>query len=133
MNFFDSLVDILWWTFGILVMVAYFFVLFRIIMDIFRDRGMGGFAKALWLIALLFIPLVTALIYVIARGKGMAQRDVEAMEEYRAAQVEYTKDLMKDAAKPATAADQIAQAKALLDSGAISQEEFEKLKAKAIV
>ena len=133
MNFFDSLVDILWWTFGILVMVAYFFVLFRIIMDIFRDRSMGGFAKALWLIALLFIPLVTALIYVIARGKGMAQRDVEAMEEYRAAQVEYTKDLMKDAAKPATAADQIAQAKALLDSGAISQEEFEKLKAKAIV
>ena len=133
MNFFDSLVDILWWTFGILVMVAYFFVLFRIIMDIFRDKSLGGWAKALWLIALIFLPVVTALVYVIARGKGMAHRDVEAMEEYRAAQVEYTKDLMKDAAKPVTAADQIAQAKALLDSGSITPEEFEKLKAKALV
>jgi ABC-type multidrug transport system fused ATPase/permease subunit len=132
-NFFDSFVDILWWTFGILVMVAYFFVLFRIIMDIFRDRELGGFAKAIWLIALIFLPLITALIYVIARGKGMAQRDIEAMEEYRAAQVEYTQGLMKDAAKPATPADQIAQAKALLESGAISEEEFDKLKAKALV
>ena len=81
----------------------------------------------------IFLPLITALIYVIARGKGMAQRDVEAMEEYRTAQVEYTKDLMKDASKPTTPADQIAQAKALLDSGAISEEEFDKLKAKALV
>ncbi len=63
----------------------------------------------------------------------MAHRDVEAMEEYRAAQVEYTKDLMKDAGKPVTAADQIAQAKELLDSGSITPEEFEKLKAKALV
>lgn len=133
MDFFDSLVDILWWTFGILVLVAYFFVLFRIIMDLFRDRTLSGWAKALWVIALLFLPIITALIYVIARGKGMAQRDIEAMEEYRQAQVEYTKDLIKDAGKPTTPADQIAQAKALLDSGAISEEEFDKLKAKALV
>ena len=132
-NFFDSFIDILWWTFGILVMVAYFFVLFRIIMDIFRDRSLGGWAKALWLVALLFIPLITALIYVIARGKGMAQRDVEAMDAYREAQVEYTKDLMKDASKPATPAEQIAHAKELLDSGAINADEFEKLKAKSLV
>ncbi len=133
MDFFDSLIDILWWTFGILVMVAYFFVLFRIIMDIFRDKSLGGWAKAIWLIALIFLPVITALIYVIARGKGMAHRDVEAMEEYRAAQVEYTKDLMKDASKPATPAEQIAHAKELLDSGAITEEEFDKLKAKALV
>ena len=132
-DFLESFVDILLWTLWIFLFVAYLFVLFRIIMDIFRDKSLGGFAKALWLIALLFLPLITALIYLIARGKGMANRDVEAMEEYRAAQVEYTKDLMKDASKPASPAEQIAHAKERLDSGAITEEEFDKLKAKALV
>ena len=132
-DFLEGFLNILLWTLWIFLFVAYLFVLFRIITDIFRDKELGGFAKAIWLIALLFLPLITALVYLIARGKGMAQRDVEAMEEYRAAQVEYTKDLMKDASKPASAADQIAQAKALLESGAINEEEFEKLKAKALV
>jgi hypothetical protein len=132
-DFLESFVDILLWTLWIFLFVAYLFVLFRIIMDIFRDKSLGGFAKALWLVALLFLPLITALIYLIARGKGMASRDVEAMEEYRSAQVEYTKDLMKDASKPASPAEQIAHAKELLDSGAITEEEFDKLKAKALV
>ena len=132
-DFLESFLDILLWTLWIFLFVAYLFVLFRIIMDIFRDKTLGGWAKAIWLIALLFLPLITALVYLIARGKSMAQRDVEAAEEYRQAQVDYTKDLMKDAGKPVTPADQIAQAKALLDSGAISEEEFDKLKAKALV
>lgn len=132
-DFLEGFLNILLWTLWIFLFIAYLFVLFRIITDIFRDRQLGGFAKAIWLIALLFLPLLTALIYLIARGKGMAQRDIEAMEEYRSAQVEYTKDLMKDAAKPASPADQIAQAKALLDSGAITEDEFDKLKAKALV
>ena len=132
-DFLESFVDILLWTLWIFLFVAYLFVLFRIIMDIFRDKTMGGFAKAIWLVALLFLPLITALVYLIARGKSMAQRDVEAAEEYREAQIEYTKGLMKDASKPATPAEQIAHAKELLDSGAISEEEFDKLKAKALV
>ena len=132
-DFLESFLDILLWTLWIFLFVAYLFVLFRIIMDIFRDKTLGGWAKAIWLIALLFLPLITALVYLIARGKSMAQRDVESAEEYRQAQVDYTKDLMKDAGKPVTPADQIAQAKALLDSGAISEEEFDKLKAKALV
>jgi hypothetical protein len=132
-DFLEGFLNILLWTLWIFLFVAYLFVLFRIIMDIFRDKELGGWAKAFWLIALLFLPLITALVYLIARGKGMAQRDVEAMESYREAQVEYTKDLMKDASKPATPAEQIAHAKELLDSGAITVEEFEKLKAKALV
>lgn len=132
-DFLEGFVNILLWTLWIFLFVAYLFVLFRIIMDIFRDKELGGVAKAIWLVALLFLPLITALIYLIARGKGMASRDLEAADEFRDAQIEYTKGLMKDAGKPATAADQIAQAKALLDSGAISEEEFDKLKAKAIV
>lgn len=132
-DFFDSLVDILWWTFGLLVLIAYFFVIFRIITDLFRDKDLSGWAKAAWVVGMVFLPLLVPLIYVIARGKGMARRDIEAMEEYRQAQVEYTKDLMRDAAKPATPADQIKHAKELLDAGAITEEEFDKLKAKALV
>ncbi len=132
-SFLESFVDILLWTLWIFLFVAYLFVLFRIITDVFRDKNMNGGVKAIWLIALLFLPLITSLIYLIARGKGMAQRDMEAAEEYREAQVEYTKSLMKDASKPATATEQIAHAKELLDSGAITAEEFDKLKAKALV
>jgi hypothetical protein len=132
-DFLENFLDILLWTLWIFLFIAYLFVLFRIVMDIFRDKQLGGFAKAIWLVALLFLPLITALIYLIARGKGMAHRDVEAAEEYRQAQVDYTKGLMKDAGKPATPAEQIAHAKDLLDSGAITPEEFEKLKAKALV
>jgi hypothetical protein len=132
-DFLNNFLDILLWTLWIFLFIAYLFVLFRIVMDIFRDKQLGGFAKAIWLVALLFLPLITALIYLIARGKGMAHRDVEAAEEYRQAQVDYTKGLMKDAGKPATPAEQIAHAKELLDSGAITPEEFEKLKAKALV
>lgn len=132
-DFLNNFVDILLWTLWIFLFIAYLFVLFRIVMDIFRDKNLGGFAKAIWLIALLFLPLITALIYLIARGKGMAHRDIEAAEEYRQAQIDYTKGLMKDAAKPATPAEQISHAKQLLDSGAITPEEFEKLKAKALV
>jgi type VI protein secretion system component VasK len=132
-DFLDGFLNILLWTLWIFLFVAYLFVLFRIVMDIFRDKDMSGWIKAIWLVALLFLPLITALAYLIFRGKGMAKRDVEAADEYREAQVEYTKNLMKDAGKPATPADQIAQAKELLDAGAITPEEFEKLKAKALV
>jgi hypothetical protein len=133
MDFFENFVDILLWTLWIFLFIAYLFALFRIIADIFRDKSMNGFVKAIWLVALLFLPLLTALVYLIARGKSMAQRDIEAAEEYREAQIEYTKGLMQDASKPATPAEQIAHAKQLLDAGAISEEEFEKLKAKALV
>ena len=75
-EFFDSILDILLWAFAIFIFFAYLFVLFRIIMDIFRDKTMNGWVKALWLIALLFLPIITALVYVIARGNSMAQRDV---------------------------------------------------------
>lgn len=132
-DFLEGFLNILLWTLWIFLFVAYLFILFRIVLDIFRDKDMSGWFKAIWLVALLFLPLLTALVYLIARGKGMAHRDVEAAEEYRDAQVEYTKSLMKDAGKPVTAADQIAQAKELLDAGSITPEEFEKLKAKALV
>jgi predicted Zn-dependent peptidase len=84
--------------------------------------------KALWIVGLIFIPFLTALVYLIAKGKGMAERQARTAEQMREQQAAYIKEL----AGGATPADQIAQAKTMLDSGAITTEEYERLKAKAL-
>ena len=132
MDFLSDFANILLWTLWVFLFVAYLIVIFRIIMDVFRDRSMGGGMKAVWLIALLFLPIITALIYLIARGKGMAERDLQAAEEMRAAQVEYTKGLAQEAGVGTSPAAELKAAKDLLDSGAITQQEFDALKAKAL-
>jgi type VI protein secretion system component VasK len=132
-EFLREFANILLWTLWIFVFVAYLFVLFRIVMDIFRDREMGGGMKAVWLIALLFFPVVTALIYLIARGRGMAERDVQQAEAVREAQKAYVRDLATEAGTPAGGPMQeLKNAKDLLDAGVITQEQFEAAKAKAL-
>ncbi|WP_236683081.1 SHOCT domain-containing protein [Demequina globuliformis] len=128
MDFFASILDILFLTLWIFVMVAFFVVIIRIIMDIFRDQELGGLGKTLWTIFVILLPVLGALIYLIARGRGMSRRDAQQAASVHAAQVEYTKNLMSEAGP----AGEIKAAKELLDSGAISQEEFEALKAKAL-
>ena len=98
--------------------------------DIFRSHDMGGFAKALWLIFILFIPLISMLVYVIVRGPGMAKRNQQMAEEAQKQQLEYAKQLVNQ--DGATTVDQIANAQKLLDSGAITQAEFDQIKAKAL-
>ena len=68
----NSLADWLWWLLAVFFVVVYFMMLFRIIVDVFRNHDSSGWAKAGWLIFLLFLPLLAMLIYVIANGKGMA-------------------------------------------------------------
>ena len=118
---------VLWTLFSIFIFVAYLMVLFSIISDIFRDHKLAGGWKALWIVALLFVPLITALVYLIARGKGMAERQNEAV---RASQTAASDWVTQNAATGP--AGEIAAAKSLLDSGAISQEEFDALKKKAL-
>jgi hypothetical protein len=108
--------------------IMYLMILFQIIVDIFRDSAMNGWVKAIWLIALLFIPLLTALIYVIARGKGMTERSMAAAQQSRAEAEDYIRSV-SGSTDPAA---QIANAKALLDAGTISQAEFDQIKAKAL-
>lgn len=110
----------------ICVFIAYLIALFSIISDLFRDRDLGGFAKAVWFIFLIFAPFITALIYLIARGKGMGQRQAAQLAEVKEAQDSYIRQVAGGASA------EIAQAKQLFDSGAISQAEFEQLKAKAL-
>lgn len=111
----------------VFIFVAYLFALFAIVGDILRDRNLAGGWKAVWIFFLIFFPIVTALVYLIARGKGMGERQVAAAQQYKTAQDDYIKQVTGT-----SPAEQIAQAKALLDTGAISPSEFETLKAKAL-
>lgn len=124
MNYWDFFWLMVWGFFFIL----YLMVLFQIVVDIFRDEGMNGWAKAVWLVALFLVPAVTALVYVIIRGKSMTQRETAARAASRGA----AEDYIRSVAGRTDPATQISNAKALLDSGAITQAEYEQLKAKAI-
>lgn len=120
--------EILWTTVVIFFMIAYLMILFRVIFDIFRNHEMSGGMKAVWLIALLFLPVLTLFIYVIVHGRDMAGRDIA---QHEAAEAEFKQYVQKAAADSGPAAE-IAKAKELLDNGSITQEEFEALKRKAL-
>jgi len=124
----DSFWDFFWLLISGFFFVYFLMILFQIISDLFRDRDLSGWWKALWIIALVFIPFLSALIYLIVRGRGMAERNAAA---FRSAQAS-TESYIKDVAGTGNAAEQIATAKGLLDQGTITTAEFEHLKAKAL-
>jgi hypothetical protein len=123
----DSFWDVMWFVFVSFAFVAYLMVLFSIIGDIFRDHELNGWGKALWILFLIFVPFLTALVYLIARGKGMAERAAGAAQEAQNATDAYIRQ-----AAGSSPSEEIAKAKALLDSGAITAEDFAALKAKAL-
>ncbi len=109
------------------VFVAYLIIMFQIVVDLFRDAELGGGSKVLWIIGLIFLPMLTAIVYIVARGRGMAARQQASVQRARSDAETYIKGVVGKS----PAAD-IAEAKALLDAGTISQDEFTKLKAKAL-
>ncbi|HEX5968074.1 MAG TPA: SHOCT domain-containing protein [Intrasporangium sp.] len=127
MNDFWDFFWLLVWSF---FFVAYLMMLFHIFTDLFRDPELGGFAKVVWVVALFILPLLAALIYVIVRGQGMAQRAMQRNVEYMNEQQEYIRNVAGTSSN--TTVDQLSQAKSLLDNGAISPEEFAQIKAKAL-
>jgi hypothetical protein len=129
MENFWSIVWIVVWSF---LFIAYLMIFFRIITDLFSDHEVSGWVKAIWIIALIFVPFLTALIYLITRGKGMAERQMGRMREMQDQQAAYIRDVAGKSGGGKSAADSIADAKALLDNGTITQAEFDKLKAKAL-
>jgi hypothetical protein len=116
-----------WLVFLSFAFIAYLFAMFTIIIDLFRDHTVSGGMKAVWLILLIFFPLLTALAYLIVRGGGMAQRSQEQAAAMKDAQDTYIREVAGT-----SSTDQIAQAKQLLDSGAITEDEYAALKAKAL-
>lgn len=120
--------DFFWHFLLIFAWIAYLLVLFQILIDLFwRDHETRGWAKAVWVFFLILIPWLTALVYLIARGKGMTLRAHRAAAEAKAETDKYIKQ-----AAGHSPAQQIADAKALLDNGAINQAEFDALKSKAL-
>ncbi|MCU1479135.1 MAG: hypothetical protein JWQ64_3828 [Subtercola sp.] len=127
MDFWNNIwnvIGVFFWSFAF---IAYLFALFAIIGDLFRDHKLNGWFKAIWVLFLIFVPFLTALVYLIARGRGMAERSQKAANQAETA----TNDYIRSVAGT-TPTDEIHKAKALLDSGAISQAEYDALKAKAL-
>ena len=121
--------DVFWTMLVFFVWVAWFMLLFRIIGDIFRRRDLGGGGKVLWLIFVIVLPFLGVFVYLIANNAEMTQRDIERA---RAQQQEMDDYIRSTATSGGGAAAEIDKAKQLLDSGAISQAEFDAIKAKAL-
>ena len=120
--------NIFWTMLVFVAWVCWFMLLFRVIADVFRRHDIGGFHKVLWLIFVIFLPFLGVFIYLIAQNSGMAERSRRDFETRQQA----FDDHVKSVAGTGGAAAEIDKAKQLLDSNAITQEEFDAIKAKAL-
>jgi hypothetical protein len=120
--------DALWSLLVFFLWVAWFILLFHIVIDIFRRRDASGWKKAIWLVFILFVPFLGVFVYLIANSDDMARRNLEQAAASRADMDEYVRSVASEGG----AAAEIERAKKLLDSGAISQTEFDSIKAKAL-
>jgi hypothetical protein len=121
--------DFLWSLVIIFFMIMFFIILFQVVFDLFRDHELSGWAKAGWLIFMLVLPYLGLFVYLIVRGKGMAERAAREQVESKQAFDDYVRTAAGGGGGPAT---EIASAKRLLDDGTISQEEFDAIKRKAV-
>ncbi|MBF6355689.1 SHOCT domain-containing protein [Nocardia higoensis] len=119
--------EVLWLIVVSFAFIAYLMLLFHIIADLFRDSETSGWVKAVWIVFLIILPLITSLVYIIVRGKGMQERAMAQAQTWQSEQQAYIRETA--GTNPAA---QIADAKRLLADGAISEQEYEVLKAKAL-
>lgn len=117
-----------WTVLWIFLWVLWFMLLFRIIIDIFRDDGMGGWGKAGWLIFVVFLPFLGVLVYIIARGKGMGAREIKHVQEQRADMDAY----IRETAAPRSQADELSKLSQLRASGDITEAEYQRAKEKIL-
>ena len=122
------LLNIFWSMFVFFIWILWIWILIWIIIDIFRSHDLGGFAKAMWFLFIIFIPLIGVLVYLIARGGKMHEHAVQQAQqqdrEFRA--------YVQDAAGSQSSADQLAKLADLRDRGVITPQEFEREKAKLL-
>jgi hypothetical protein len=112
----------------IFFLVIWIWILITIIADLFRDHALSGWAKAAWVLFLVFLPFLTALIYLIARGSGMRDRTIKAQAEAK----QHFDSYVREQAHTSTA-DELDKLHGLKEKGAISSEEYDKAKAKLLV
>ena len=118
--------NILWTMIIFFAWVAWIWIVITVLIDIFRRRDIGGWAKAGWVVFVIVLPFLGVLIYLIAEHEGMQERTLEHAKAQRATMDRYVRDTAGGSAT------EIAKAKELLDSGAITQAEFDAIKAKAL-
>ena len=118
--------DIFWSMFIFFLFVIWIWILITVFSDIFRRKDIGGGSKALWIIFVIVLPYLGVLVYLIANHDGMADRNIQQMQKQQSAADDYIRSVAGGSAA------EIEKAKGLLDSGAISQAEFDTLKAKAL-
>ena len=127
--------DVFWTMILFFCWVAWIWMMILILSDVFR-RDMSGWGKAAWCVFLIFLPFLGALVYLIADGKGMTERRIQDAQASQANFDDYVRKVAADSGSTGGSAGgsagEIARAKELLDSGAINQEEFDRLKAKAL-
>ena len=121
--------DALWTIFIFFLWILWFFLLFKIVFDVFRRHDVGGGKKVVWLLFILFVPFIGVFAYIVANGDDMAKRDMERAQAQQAQFNDYVQTVAGSGGGPA---GEIDKAKQLLDSGAITQAEFDSLKAKAL-
>jgi Short C-terminal domain/Phospholipase_D-nuclease N-terminal len=120
--------DALLTTLSIFFVVIWLWILFVILTDLFRDHELSGWAKAIWCFFLIFLPFVTSFIYLIARGKGMRDRAAAQQAEAQKQVDQY----IRSAAGSGSSVDELAKLADLKERGAISDEDYQKMKAKLV-
>lgn len=135
------LLDVMWTMLVFFCWILWFWLLFMVYGDLFKRRDIGGLAKTGWVVFTLVLPYIGVLVYLIAQGHGMAERRVEEARQQRAEMDEYVRSVVAAGNGPSSngtssnghgSADELIQAKALLDSGAITADEYEALKRKVL-
>jgi hypothetical protein len=125
-----SFADIFWSVLWFFFLFLWIMILFYVLSDLFRDHSLSGGAKTLWVLFLVFLPFLAVFVYLIARGKGMAERSAARQQRDQQQFEGYVRNVAGSG--EAAPAEQIAKAKELLDAGTIDQSEFDRLKAKAL-
>ena len=126
-----GLAELLWWTIELFFLFLFIWIFIILISDIFRDHSLSGWGKAAWILLLIILPLIGSLIYIIVRGPSMAER---SQKQAAAAQAQMD-DYIRQAAASSSgggAADELSKLASLRDSGTISEEEFQSMKAKVV-
>ena len=121
--------EVMWTMFVFMAFIIWFWILITVFADIFRRHDTSGFSKVLWIVFVIIAPFLGVFIYLIANNEGMAQRNVDKMQAQQAQMDQYVKSV---AGSGGGAAAEIEKAKGLLDSGAITQAEFDSIKSKAL-
>ncbi len=121
--------QLLWSMLWFFMFIIWFWLLMTIFGDIFRSDDLGGWGKALWIVFIVLFIWLGVLVYFIARGKGMQERSMKAMQAQQSAQREYIQSV---ASSSGSASEEIARLADLRDKGAITEAEFQSLKAKAL-